>query len=147
MRRLLVLVVSLVGSSHMASVGVVYGLSCPRACGIFPGQGLNLQPLCWKHAVVTPGPLGESLSISTLPCSLWRRAQERTYFACDTLIAVLTTHSTLTSTLHFRLVFDIKPLVLVYKPSIFFSPYVLIVLCARTQGAGKIQGSHFLKTR
>ena len=145
--RLLVVVVCLAGSRHMGSVVVVYGLSCPRACGIFPDQGLNLHALCWKHGVITPRPLGKSFKISTLPCSLWRRAQGRTYSGCDTLIAVLTTHSTLTSTLHFRLVSDIKPLVLVYKPSIFFSPYILTVLHARTQGAGKIQGSLFLKTR
>lgn len=51
---------------------------------------------------------------------------------CDTLIAVLTTHSTVTSTLHFEAFSDIKPLELVYKPNLFFNPYILTVLRART---------------
>ena len=33
---------------HTGSIVVVCGFSCPKACGIFPGQGLNLCPLNWK---------------------------------------------------------------------------------------------------
>ena len=29
------------------SVPVTHGLSCPAACGLFPGQGSNLCPLHW----------------------------------------------------------------------------------------------------
>lgn len=29
---------------------------------LFPSQGSNLQPLQWKHAVLTTGPPGESLT-------------------------------------------------------------------------------------
>ena len=30
------------------SVAVTHGLSCPKACGIFPSQGLNPCPLQWQ---------------------------------------------------------------------------------------------------
>ena len=33
---------------HTGSVVVVWGLSCPAACEIFPDQGLNLCPLHWQ---------------------------------------------------------------------------------------------------
>ena len=43
---------SIVVASHrlqkVGSVGVVHGLSCRLACGIVPGQGLNLWPLHWQ---------------------------------------------------------------------------------------------------
>ena len=32
---------------NTASVAGVHGLTCPTACGIFPDQGSNLQPLHW----------------------------------------------------------------------------------------------------
>ena len=32
---------------HMGSI-VVHGPSCSVACGIHPGQGLNLSPLYWQ---------------------------------------------------------------------------------------------------
>ena len=32
---------------HMGSVVAAHGSSCPEACGIVPGQGLNLCPLNW----------------------------------------------------------------------------------------------------
>ena len=33
---------------HMGSAVVAFGLSFPRACGIFPTQGSNLCPLHWQ---------------------------------------------------------------------------------------------------
>ena len=35
-------------SSALASVVVVFGLSCPAACGIFLEQRLNPCPLHWQ---------------------------------------------------------------------------------------------------
>ena len=49
--QLHVVVVSLVVEQmleFMGSVVVVRGLSCPKACGIFLDQGLNLGPLHWQ---------------------------------------------------------------------------------------------------
>ena len=37
-------------SCCMGSVVVAHGLSCSKACGIFPDQGLNLCPLHWQVA-------------------------------------------------------------------------------------------------
>ena len=50
--------------AHVECVGSVLAvdwLSCPEACGIFPGQKLNLCPLEWKLGVLSTGPLGKSL--------------------------------------------------------------------------------------
>ena len=51
-RGLLTVVTCLVEGHRLydewASVVVVHGLSCPVACGIFPGQGLNRCPLHCK---------------------------------------------------------------------------------------------------
>ena len=33
---------------HAGSVAVALALSCPEACGLFPGQGSNLRPLHWQ---------------------------------------------------------------------------------------------------
>ena len=49
--ELLIAVTSLVEHglySVWASVAVAYGLSCSKACGIFPDQGLNPCPLHWQ---------------------------------------------------------------------------------------------------
>ena len=35
----------------------------------FPNQGLNLQPLCWKHGVLTTGLPGKSPLCDTLECT------------------------------------------------------------------------------
>ena len=35
------------GSRQVGSVVAPYGLSWPTACGVFPGQGLNLRLLHW----------------------------------------------------------------------------------------------------
>jgi hypothetical protein len=51
-RGLLTVVTCLVAGHRLygewASVVVEHGLSCPVACGIFPGQGLNRCPLHCK---------------------------------------------------------------------------------------------------
>ena len=36
------------GPWSVGTVGVVHGLGCSLACGIFPGQGSNPCPLCWE---------------------------------------------------------------------------------------------------
>ena len=33
---------------HLGSVVVLHGLSCPKACGIFPDQGSDPCPLYWQ---------------------------------------------------------------------------------------------------
>ena len=43
------LIVSLAVEAHLA-VGVIHGLTCLTACGIFPDQGSNLHPLHWQAA-------------------------------------------------------------------------------------------------
>ena len=35
-----------------------------KAYGIFPDQGLNSCPLCWKRRILTTGPPGKSLKLS-----------------------------------------------------------------------------------
>lgn len=69
--------------------------------------GLNLHALCWKHGVITPRPLGSPQNFYLAMQPLEEGSGKNLLGV--TLIAVLTTHSTLTSTLHFRLVSDIKP--------------------------------------
>ena len=47
---LLIVVASLVVERRLwaFSVVVAQGLSCPKACGVFPDQGSNLCPLHWQ---------------------------------------------------------------------------------------------------
>ena len=35
-------------TEHAGSIAVALALSCPEACGIFPGQGSKLCPLHWQ---------------------------------------------------------------------------------------------------
>ena len=48
--------------SSCGSVVVAHWLSCPKACGVFPDQGLNLQLLYWQAD-------SSSLSHQERPCS------------------------------------------------------------------------------
>ena len=40
------------------SIVVVHGLSCPVACGVLPGQGLNPCPLHWQAGFLISGQQG-----------------------------------------------------------------------------------------
>ena len=45
---------------------MVHGLSCPEACGIFPGQGWNLCLLHWAGRFLSTEPPGSpGTSVST----------------------------------------------------------------------------------
>ena len=47
--------------SQARAVVVVHGLSCPTACGSFPGQGLNPCPLHWQSDSYLPDHQGSPL--------------------------------------------------------------------------------------
>ena len=47
-----------------ASVVVMHGLSCPKACGIFPDQGSNLCPPALAGGFLTTGSPGKSCLVA-----------------------------------------------------------------------------------
>ena len=68
-------------SRHVGSVVVTHGLSSSSACGIFPDQGANLEPLHWQ---VDSYPVGHQGSPKIISSGLKWRCQEG-WFLWDSL--------------------------------------------------------------